>query len=297
ENLADAVWKTVELYGLQGRIISFVMDNASNNDTMTQHFQQKCEEEGIEFDAEEARIRCMPHTAHLAALKLLEAIGVINKADKKKAEGRAAAYQDAVSAPLAREYDDDAEFDDEEGEDAEDGPGRGVQKLKAVTKLRQIIRLIRASPQRRQAWVHEVRVSSAFTAGKLGKVPLMLILDVKTRWSSTHQMLRAHFPPSNQTFTHSPGRQEGPLITVKLSTISSESTATCIISISRPSIGTQSHWLRDGSSLSALRRRSCPRPSARFSPSPMQSSVAFRMIFAPPSGSFRLQRPLHFVMV
>jgi hypothetical protein len=46
------------------------MDNASNNDTMTVHFQKMCEEQNIKFDAEEARIRCMPHTAHLAALKV-----------------------------------------------------------------------------------------------------------------------------------------------------------------------------------------------------------------------------------
>ncbi|KAJ7455098.1 hypothetical protein FB451DRAFT_942004, partial [Mycena latifolia] len=100
ENLADAVWKTVEMYGLEGRILTFVMDNASNNDTMASHFQKKCEERNIEFDAEEARIRCMPHTAHLAALKLLESIGVINKSDRKKAEGRTSAYQDTVSAPV-----------------------------------------------------------------------------------------------------------------------------------------------------------------------------------------------------
>jgi hypothetical protein len=30
----------------------------------------------------------------------------------------------------------------------------------------------------------------------MGKTPLMLILDVKTRWSSTHQMLRMRFNPS-----------------------------------------------------------------------------------------------------
>ncbi|KAJ7687904.1 hypothetical protein B0H17DRAFT_1135918 [Mycena rosella] len=40
------------------------------------------------------------------------------------------------------------------------------------------------------AWLHEIRVSKDFFAGKLGKTLLMLILDVKTRWSSTHQMLR-----------------------------------------------------------------------------------------------------------
>ncbi|KAJ6576257.1 hypothetical protein B0H10DRAFT_1837214, partial [Mycena sp. CBHHK59/15] len=66
ENMADAMWKTVEMYGLEGKILTFVMDNALKNDTMVEHFQQKCEENGIEFNGEVARIRCMPHTSHLA---------------------------------------------------------------------------------------------------------------------------------------------------------------------------------------------------------------------------------------
>ncbi|KAJ6613709.1 hypothetical protein B0H10DRAFT_1723392, partial [Mycena sp. CBHHK59/15] len=100
ENMADAIWKTIETYGLEGRIVTFGMDNASNNDTMVQHFQQKCEEKMIEFNAEEARIRCMPHTAHLAAIKLLEAVGGLTKSSKQKAEGRSSSYQDTVSASL-----------------------------------------------------------------------------------------------------------------------------------------------------------------------------------------------------
>ncbi|KZP26411.1 hypothetical protein FIBSPDRAFT_671990, partial [Athelia psychrophila] len=34
ENLAESVWQTLELYGLIGKIIPVVADNASNNDVM-----------------------------------------------------------------------------------------------------------------------------------------------------------------------------------------------------------------------------------------------------------------------
>ncbi|KAJ6524994.1 hypothetical protein B0H19DRAFT_864537, partial [Mycena capillaripes] len=180
KNLANAVWSAVELYGLKGKILTIVMDNASNNDTMPEHFQSMCEERGIEFDAVESRIRCMPHTAHLAAIKLLEAIGVITKSDRKKAGGRGSAYQDAVSAPLSREEDDDAEYDEDEESQRFGSIHPFFSTLITIFQLRQIIRVIRASPQRRQAWLHEVRVSPAFSSGKMGKVPLMLILDVKT---------------------------------------------------------------------------------------------------------------------
>jgi hypothetical protein len=53
-------------------------------------------------------------------------------------------------------------------------------------QLRKIVRHVRSSPQRRKKWMDIV----ARSPDDSGKKPLMLILDVKTRWSSTHQMLR-----------------------------------------------------------------------------------------------------------
>ncbi|KAF8214357.1 hypothetical protein K438DRAFT_1500391, partial [Mycena galopus ATCC 62051] len=42
ENMAAVVWETVERFGLKGRIIAFVMDNATNNDTLVQAFARRC---------------------------------------------------------------------------------------------------------------------------------------------------------------------------------------------------------------------------------------------------------------
>ena len=63
------------------KIIAIVMDNASNNNTMMTSLERRCRQQGIQFSAEDARMRCMPHTIHLAALKasfllVLEGIGV-----------------------------------------------------------------------------------------------------------------------------------------------------------------------------------------------------------------------------
>ena len=46
------------------------MDNASNNDTLMAVLQARCLAEGIGFSARDSRMRCMPHTIHLAALKV-----------------------------------------------------------------------------------------------------------------------------------------------------------------------------------------------------------------------------------
>jgi hypothetical protein len=55
------------------------------------------------------------------------------------------------------------------------------------TKLRKIVKHVRSSPQRREKWKKEIKDLNK-SWGTDDSV-LMLILDVKTRWSSTHQML------------------------------------------------------------------------------------------------------------
>ena len=88
ENMAEAVWATMELYGLVGKvsfqasvhqctllmcsqIIAIVMDNASNNNTLMMSLEWRCQQRNIQFSAQDARMQCMPHTIHLAAIKVL----------------------------------------------------------------------------------------------------------------------------------------------------------------------------------------------------------------------------------
>jgi hypothetical protein len=47
-----------------------MMDNATNNDTLTDSIETRCHAAGIKFSARHARMRCLPHTIHLAALKV-----------------------------------------------------------------------------------------------------------------------------------------------------------------------------------------------------------------------------------
>ncbi|KAF8234673.1 hypothetical protein L208DRAFT_1070791, partial [Tricholoma matsutake] len=198
ENMAEAVWATMELYGLIGKasfIIAIVMDNASNNNTLMTSLEQRCEERGITFSAQDARMRCMPHTVHLAAIKLLEGIGAISNADGKKAAARGSNYQDNVTIPLACEYDDNATADDEP-----DGDGIEVTELdvgaevvdgvlSGIERLRKIIKGVRSSPQRRQSWAREILFIQGSGSSDDCSASLMRILNVRTWWASTHQML------------------------------------------------------------------------------------------------------------
>ncbi|KAG9221990.1 hypothetical protein CCMSSC00406_0009198 [Pleurotus cornucopiae] len=85
ENMADAVWETLNRYGLIGRVTAFMMDNASNNDTLI------CELEDRLKDA-----------------------GAISGKESERAVGRSGQYQMTVTSKTTTEYDDDAVFMEDE---------------------------------------------------------------------------------------------------------------------------------------------------------------------------------------
>ncbi|KZV63208.1 hypothetical protein PENSPDRAFT_590281, partial [Peniophora sp. CONT] len=70
EHMAAVVWRAMKRLGLTGRVIAVVMDNASNNDTLMEHLEHLHQAEFLDFNSAWARLRCMPHTVHLAALKV-----------------------------------------------------------------------------------------------------------------------------------------------------------------------------------------------------------------------------------
>ena len=56
-------------------------------------------------------------------------------------------------------------------------------------QLCKVIQAVRSSPQCWQAWYTEVKITLLNLNTSPVKVALMLIFDVKARWSSMHQML------------------------------------------------------------------------------------------------------------
>jgi hypothetical protein len=138
----------------------------------------------------------------------LKGIGIV-KDDRKET------YQDSVTAPLSWEHDDDAGGDvDGLEEDIAAAEAPLGQVLAAIPKmdfifglhvldlelicaslfqLRNIIQAVHSSPQWQEAWLEEANAFLQKTAIALsvvlGCAATMLILDIKTQWSSTHQML------------------------------------------------------------------------------------------------------------
>ena len=52
------------------KVIALMMDNATNNDTLAQEIERHSMEAGVFFSAMDSQMRCMPHTVHLAAIKV-----------------------------------------------------------------------------------------------------------------------------------------------------------------------------------------------------------------------------------
>ena len=50
--------------------MAVMMDNASNNDILMEALETKCHETGVEFSASDSLMRCIPHTIHLAVIKV-----------------------------------------------------------------------------------------------------------------------------------------------------------------------------------------------------------------------------------
>lgn len=50
--------------------MAFALNNASNNDIFVDAIKSRCDKAGIPFNPTWARLWCMPHTIHLAAIKV-----------------------------------------------------------------------------------------------------------------------------------------------------------------------------------------------------------------------------------
>ena len=117
-------------------------------------------------------------------------------------------YQDSVTAPLSHAFDDEAVGKDNEDEQDEVrlelDPSSTV--LSAVEKacsfnpkLCDMLMLFSIASKNfpcdmsKPSTQAELANSAICITGNGPQQPLVLILDVKTRWSSTHQMMHEHF--------------------------------------------------------------------------------------------------------
>jgi hypothetical protein len=128
ENMAETAWATMEQYNLVGRVCcnacriwieltvyrSLPLSWTMRATTMLMALLEKCcNEQHVPFSATNARMQCLPHTVHLAVIKLLEGIRAMSKAEGKKASVCSINYQDNITTPLDCIYNNNTMANDE----------------------------------------------------------------------------------------------------------------------------------------------------------------------------------------
>lgn len=119
-NLAEAFVEVLREFGIEDKILSITADNASNNDTMTDHMAELL----TNFGGQCARTRCFLHITNLTAKSLLNEFDVKGKdaletADVDERELLALAKQLEDDLNDAR-HDAGEEVEPEDGDEEED---------------------------------------------------------------------------------------------------------------------------------------------------------------------------------
>jgi hypothetical protein len=134
------------------KLLGVTTDNAANNNTLLACLERVCHDRGIVFDKSEQHVRCVAHVVNLAVQALLRELGTD--------------ASDGESSPNSG--DSDAVMQ--------------AGKLPCIAQLRRLVVKVRTSPQRRSDFKCQCRAC--------GVPEKQLICDVRTRWNSTHAMIK-----------------------------------------------------------------------------------------------------------
>ena len=163
-NLCTIFTVTCRDFRVLPRLLAVTTDNASNNDTFLAHLETACREQDIPFGCESTHVRCIAHVINLAVQDFL---GALNSA----ALDSDTAYTEAYTA------DGNTASSNTASSNTTDTNTAGF-----ITRLRKLVIKVRSSPQRRKEFAR---------ACKDAKVSRKeLIVDVRTRWNSTHAMIK-----------------------------------------------------------------------------------------------------------
>jgi hypothetical protein len=153
----------------------WTLDNAANNGTFLKELEVLLRSKGIDFDHLDRRIMCFPHVVNICCQHVISDFTNIELSET--AEDFVAALPAAI--PQRQSYED-------------------AVKRDPVALGRNIVRVMRASGQRRKALQDTIRDGNAkgwFRAeGNISEIiqlrSVELLRDVKTRWDSIYFMIK-----------------------------------------------------------------------------------------------------------
>jgi hypothetical protein len=149
-NLCDTFVTACDDFGILDHILGITTDNAANIDSFLSCLEQSCRIRDIAFDKQQQHVRCAAHIVNLAVQALLRKLG-----SEAAAETQASPDDEATTQDV---------------------------QFSCIAKLRSLVVKIRSSPQRRGDF--QGACVARDVSGK------ELILDTRTRWNSTHAMIK-----------------------------------------------------------------------------------------------------------
>ena len=156
ENIAQTLYHVIKEFEINERLGYFVLDNAESNDTCIEHLLLKI---APQLQKKHRRLRCMGHILNLACQALL--FGDVPE-------------QHQANVHLVRALQD------------EQRELNIWRKKGPIGKLHNVVRFIRNTPQRREAFM-SITVGDTLTDTDFDH--LMVKSDNATRWNSAHDMI------------------------------------------------------------------------------------------------------------
>jgi hypothetical protein len=169
ENIAARLLEILDELDMADRIGGITMDNAQNNDTAMDSLERNLGARGIKFTRQEQRIRCFAHVLNLA---VHDALAQLPLPDAFK--------------PNLHNVPNDLRVKWHEGQ--EDITYTAALKSDLVGRVQDLVRNLRSSGQRREAFQDAITTGNQAQLFKLK--PLQLLRNVDTRWSSSFYMLK-----------------------------------------------------------------------------------------------------------
>ncbi|CAG7734029.1 unnamed protein product, partial [Allacma fusca] len=79
KNIAQAVGRVVSEFEIWSKLLAITTDNASNMDTFFEEFARIADQNGVKYDPQHQRVRCLAHILNLATKAVLANVACVNQ--------------------------------------------------------------------------------------------------------------------------------------------------------------------------------------------------------------------------
>jgi hypothetical protein len=186
ENIAKCFMDILRELDILDRIGGITMDNATNNDTAMNKFEEHLSELGFTYVPQQQRIRCFAHIINLAVQDFLTELPNPRGFDLRS-------VRDPELKAAWRSGQEDHAYAD-------------ALESNLVDRVQGLVRQFRSSGQRREALCQSILRGNREKRFTTPIRPLQLLRQVPTRWSSSFQMIDRwlYLTPAINLFLDSP---------------------------------------------------------------------------------------------